>query len=610
MISQSLSHASLLMWMAACCLLAAPPAWAAMPSAPWAETVLTPSKSPESRLRTTRAVTVITSKDLERWGTMFVADALRHIPGVYVRRAGGIGRITNAIIRGSSASHVLVLVDGVQVNSPTTGAFDFANLTTDNVDRIEILRGGASTLYGADAVGGVIHIFTKDGRERPGLGAQLTTEFGSDRTFREAGELHWSSGATSFSTALSRIDSHGVSADDAYRNITYSGRTRSHITDALDLNTAVRWYEGRVGTDDGAFRPDPNRRNTETTFMAGTGLLHRLTSWWQHSLNVTTHRSDFVDLDQANPGTTQTQSETRFVTELFGGEWRHDVSWADWGGIASGFELKSQQGDTGQIDKSILTWGWYVNPHVTLADRLTLTTGVRWFRHNEFGRDRSWEASAAYRFGERGPKLRGGYAKAFHAPTLNDLYFPNFSNPNLGPEESESYELGLDHAWLNGRIALSTSLFHREVDGLIQFAGFTPENLGETEQRGLELEGAATLGHGVSLQSHYTYVNAHEEPSKEELLRVPHQTADLALRYTPLDWLTMNVRYSFVGSREDVFRQKIGHSGLVDAGVTVSWGHRGELYVRVDNLLNRDYEEIIGFPSPGTSVYFGGRLRL
>ncbi|MBI4003932.1 MAG: TonB-dependent receptor [Candidatus Omnitrophica bacterium] len=582
----------------------------ATPPAPWTDTVLSARKIPESRVQATRAITVITSEELERWGAMFVSDALRHVPGVYVRRSGGIGRVTNAVIRGSGAAHVLVLVDGVQVNSPTTGAFDFAHLTTDNVDRIEILRGGASALYGSDAVGGVIHIITKDGGEIPGTGVAAATEFGTDRTSRETGEFRWSSGPSRFSTSISRIDSNGVSADDDYRNMTYSGRSITQLTDTVDLDTAVRYHEGRVGVDDGAFRPDPNRRNTEKLIIASTTLSHQVADWWQQRLQVVTNRSDFVDLDQANPGTTQTQAESRFVTKLIGGEWRHDVTWVPWGGIALGAEVESQAGDTGSFDKRVRTGSLYLSPHVTIADRLTLVSGLRWLRHNTFGRDSSWEASAAYRFGKDGPKFRAGYSQAFHAPTLNDLYFPNFSNPNLVPEESDNYEVGLDHAWGDGRFAVSTTLFHREVDQLIQFAGVAPVNIGETEQRGVELESAVQLGHGLSLEGHYTYVGAYEEPSREELLRVPHQTADLSLRYAPRERLAFDARYNFVGSREDVGRQKLGHYSTVDVGMHFQIHRFAELYARVENLFGRRYQEIIGFPSPRTAVYFGGRVRL
>jgi len=578
-------------------------------SARMEEVVVTATKSRLPTSKVTKSVSLVTSEDIERARADTALEVLRSIPGVYVRRSGGIGRVTNAVIRGSGAAHVLVLVDGVQVNSATTGAFDIANLTTDNIDRIEILRGGASTLYGSDAVGGVIQIFSKDGTGSAGAGVGLTSELGSDRTFREVGELGWSSGRSRFSSSVSRLDSNGVSAADDYRNLTYSGRSVTRLTDAVEVDTAVRYHEGRVGIDDGAFTPDPNRRMTEQLFIGSAGVRNQLTDWWQQGLQLSTNRSDLVDLDQANPGLAESETESRIVTELFAGEWRHDLTWGPWGGVSSGFELESQQGDTGDFDKSIFTWSWFINPHVTIADRLTLVAGARLFRHNTFGRDATWEASAAYRLAERGPKLRLGYSEAFHAPTLNDLYFPNFSNPDLMPEESDSYEVGLDHEWLDGRLAVSTNVFHREVDQLIQFSGLAPVNIGETEQRGVELEAAAKLG-GLSFEGHYTYVDAHEEPSKEELLRVPHQTADLSFRYAPGTRWAVDARCSFVGSREDVGRERLKRYSLIDLGLVWRLTQSVELYTRVENLFGRRYQEIIGFPSPGMSVFIGGRVHL
>jgi len=575
----------------------------------WTDTVVTPRKSPESWLGMTRAVTVITSEELEDWGTALVGDALRHVAGVYVRRAGGIGRSTTAVIRGSGAAHVLVLIDGIEVNGSTIGSFDFWNLTTDNIDRIEVLRGSASTLYGSEAIGGVIQIFTKDGRGPAGVA--VIGEVGSDRTFREAAELQWSSDRSRVSASISRLDSNGVSDNDEYRNLTYSGRSVTRLTDAAELDVAMRFHKGRVGISDGAFRPDPNRRNTEEFFVGSGTIRHQLTDWWQQSLQVGMHRSDLIDLDPSNPDVTEDQRETRFVTELFSVEWRHDLDWAEWGGLTSGFEVKSEQGDIGSFDKSALTWAWYLQPHVTLWDRLTLLAGTRVFRHNAFGRDATWELSAAYLLGEHGPKIRAGYSEGFHAPTLNDLYFPGFGNPDLKPEESRSLELGLDHVAWDDRLNLSVSLFHREVDELIQFTccPFIPVNLGETEQQGFEIETALDLGRSLSLKGHYTYLRAFEEPSKEELIRIPQQTASLALRYAATEDVALDLRYSFVSSREEFNRERLKHYGLVDLGCTVRLNEDAELYARVDNLFNRPYQEIIGFPASGARVYFGGRVR-
>ena len=585
-------------------------ALAASPT-PWSDTIVSPRKTPESRLHTTRAVTVLTSDDFDRWGTVLVGDALRHVVGVYVRRDGGSGRLTTAVIRGSGSAHVLVLVDGVQVNSPTTGAFNFADLTTDNIDRIEILRGGASTLYGSDAVGGVISIFTKNGRDELGMGGSYTQEIGSDRTFRERGEFQWTTDRFRVSSSVSRFDTSGVSANDDYRNITYSTRSVAQLSDALEFDASMRYHKGRVGIDDGAFLPDPNRRNTEQVMLASAMLRHRITDGWRHSLQVAVNRSELIDLDkEETPGEEFFgPSESRLVTELTSVEWRHDVDVADWGGVATGFELKDRRGSSANFDKSLFSWAWYLNPHVTLWDRLTLVSGVRLFRHNTFGRDETWEASASYALSDRSA-LRAGFAKGYHAPTINDLYFPNFSNPGLTPEESESYEVGFSQEWLGGKVALSTTLFHREVDDLIQSAAptFIPVNIGETEQKGVELELAAELTTGLSLAGHYTYVSAHQEPSKEELLRIPQQTAEISLHYTPIERLSFDARYTFVGSREDVGRLKAKRYGLVDLGAHMRVSENFELYARVENLLGRTYQEIIGFPTQGTQVFIGGRL--
>ncbi len=260
-------------------------------------------------------------------------------------------------------------------------------------------------------------------------------------------------------------------------------------------------------------------------------------------------------------------------------------------------------------EKSLFSWAWYLNPHVTLWDRLTLISGVRLFRHNTFGRDETWEASASYALSDQSA-LRAGFAKGYHAPTINDLYFPNFSNPDLTPEESESYEVGFSQEWLGGKVALSTTLFHREVDDLIQASApnFIPVNIGETEQKGLELEMAAELTKGLSLAGHYTYVSAHQEPSKEELLRIPQQTAEISLHYTPIERLSFDARYTFVGSREDVGRLKAKRYGLVDLGANMRVSENFELYARVENLFGRAYQEIIGFPTQGIQVFVGGRL--
>lgn len=575
-------------------------------------TVVSPRKVAEPYAKSTRAITILPSESLEEEGVVRVGDALRDVAGMYVRGTGSLGGSLSAIVRGSSAAHVLTLIDGIPLNSPTLGNFDFSHLTVDNVDRIEVLRGSASVLYGSEAVGGVVNILTKHGAGPEGLRASGMSEFGSNRTFRERADVQGTFGPQSFSVSASRLDSEGSHVHHEYHNTTFSMGSEIQLSDVIGMGSTVRYHHTNVGIDDGAFQPDPNRTNTEDFVLLGADARHRLAEWWQHRLAVSMNRSDSTDLDQVNEGSVEVTREDRFVTTTYDAEWQHDLFVTDALGTVTGFELKSQSGDTGGFSKSALTGAWYVQPHLTLFDRLTLVGGTRLFRHNAFGRGLVWESSASCLLTEHGPKLRGGYSEGFRTPTLNDLYFPDFGNPELRPETSRTYELGVDHEWWDGRATGSISVFRRNVRNLIQFAfldgRFAPFNVGKSQQQGVELETSLELGHGVRAIGQYGYVNAFAEPSKEELIRVPHQTASVSLRYAPSQRAALLATYRFAGSSEEFDRNRIKRRSLIDLGATFRLTPHLELYVRTENVLGTRYQEIIGFPSDGARFFGGVRL--
>ena len=607
--------------------------------------VVSATKTPVPLRQVTSAVEVVTEEDLKRRQVKTLVEALRLTQGTAVLQNGGPGGITNVRIRGGTSSQTLVLIDGAIVNSATLGQFNFAHLTVDNIEKIEIVRGAQSTLWGADAMGGVINITTKRGRGPLKAGGFF--EYGSFNTLREGGHISGSKGPFDVSLALSRWDTTGISQindrrgateRDAYRNWQASSRVGVDLPRDGRLDFNFRWWKASLNIDN-SFGPSDviGARNDSERFIFSGMYQQPLTGWWTHALTL----SRSQDSGLFEPGTLQRNLSTGMTRVPFGGpnetrvlvnriESQHDFRLNQFVTLTAGYQFREQLGenDTGLSEKIVSSHGWFGQMQLNLFDRFFATAGVRHDQYNVFGDATTYRVTSGYLIEETNTKIRSSYATGFRAPTINELFWPDFGNPDLQPEQSQSFDVGVDQALFADRVTISAGYFWNRYRDLIQTiqsapvcgtgpfgANYCPINVASAKSQGWE--GSVNIVmvqeqpwmKRLELKGQYTMTLTRDLMNGTRLRRWPIDQASLSLYYQPVDSLNMTLDFRLVGAqfnnRENT--QRVDSFEVVNVAVNYDLSDQFQAYVRVDNLLDEEYEEILFFGTPGRSVFGGIR---
>jgi vitamin B12 transporter len=386
------------------------------------EVVISATKTPVPLTQVTSAVEVITGEELERKKIKTVIDALRLAEGVFATSSGGPGTEASVKIRGAAAKHTMVLIDGVIVNSPTTGVYDFANLTTENIDRIEIVRGAQSMLYGSDAMGGVINIFTKRGGDR--LTSSAFLEYGSFASIREGAQVSGAKGPIDFSASLSRWDTSSFSAvnyrrgafeRDGFHNWQGSGKLGISLPKDGRLEFNLRWYNSDVNFDGFADSGSPadvfGAKQTTRNLIISSTYDQPITSWWSQKLtlaqaneqiraqsgtsgyNVSTGQSITANPNSCFPNFDScfTPFSTNLDTLNQRLEWQHNFQVRKELLLTAGYQFRQEQGDatgfygSASPNKLISSNAGFAQAQINLFDRFMFTSGVRQDSYNVFG---------------------------------------------------------------------------------------------------------------------------------------------------------------------------------------------------------------------------------
>ena len=572
------------------------------------------------------SVSIISREQIDQQKATTIFEALRSVPGLNIRKSGSIGRQSEMTIRGSSTSQVLVMIDGVQVNSATTGTFNFANLTTDNIERIEVVRGAQSTLYGSDAMGGLINIVTRKGKGKPKF--SIRSEFGTlERTFNESINSSGSLGKFNYSVDVARIDSDGRGSDDDYDKTNISSKFGYKISETINFDAAMRYNDSMVALDDGAFKQDPNRFSQNEDFNMNAVVNQSLTDWWSQSLKFSFADSDLVSIDRANPGTAETSnSRFRLDTQIYTGNWQHTLKYRDIDTFVVGFEFENQSADNRTFDETLINRGWYFQNQLKLWDRFFFNAGLRLDDNNTFGKDVNPKLSIAYHLKETDTKFKANYGKGFRGPTLNQLFFPNFGNPILDPEESESYDLGFQQYLFDDKFFFGVTYFNNRFSNLIEAVDtggfvFEARNLGFVRTEGIEAEAVIKPFEGLTLRGTFTKTNT-RDGAKKELRRQPRKQGSVNINYSFLDKFNINVDDTIVGNSRDgtdgggitptgrpTIRTNTGVHKL-DAALSYDYSEHLQVYTRAENVLDIQYDEILGFRSAGARFFFGVKLSM
>lgn len=605
----------------------------AMAGEPPAEETLPPLVTISTRVETPEAnvansVTVVDEKKIESRREGSVLEMLRDIPGVDVVQSGSRGNATSVFIRGAESDQVLVLVDGVEVNSTTLGEFDFAHLTTENVERIEVLRGAGGTLYGSQAIGGVINIITKKGDGPPSL--TVSAAGGNGYTQRQTAALRGAADRLGYSLSVGHLQSDGFRKfNDDYKNLAASARLDYRVLDDATLRGIFHFIQ----TDVGLFNSnnfvhgnpgDPNAREERTEYLGKLEWAHKIFPNWDYRVAGSIFKELILDRDNVDKCTffgfpCDSKSRDRFRPRILTGEFQTNYTPWEWNTATFGVEYKLRSASTsGGIDKAIRNIAYYLQEQLHFFDqRLTLIPGVRLDDNQEFGRAWTPSFASAYLFKDTGTKVRASYAKGFKAPTLNELFFPpafgcpGFGNPDLGPEKSWEVNAGLDQTLFGDRMKISGTYFHREVKDLIQgepipgdpFGCFRAFNVGRARFDGVEWSLAWKIFSFLGFNANYTYLDW--DTANGNLPRRPRHRGNVGLNYN-YDALEVNLLSNIVGGRDDFHASKFTNIHMpayarVDLAaayrlpVNIDLVKTLALFFKAENLFSRRYEEANGF---------------
>ena len=562
------------------------------------------------------SVTVVTAQQIEKEQSRTVGDALRAVPGIDVVQTGSAGHATTVFVRGTDQNQMLVMMDGVPLTDPYFGGYEWSTLSTESVERIEVVRGPFSAIYGSDAIGGVINIITRRGAD--GLHFDGSVEGGSDAYRRAQARVAGGSGGLDYFVSGSWRDGDGTFRNDDFNETVGTADVGYAIADGMRIGLQARVTDAEVGIPFEGSNPVPWRRSGTEEQLLLLPFTHRVSETFDYRVDLShvTATYDYDDLGSAYPYSSKTDTVADRLAARAG--W----SVAGHHHVAFGAELEKLQIDNEDnfainIDgESNDSWGGFVQDAMTF-DRLSLTVGVRFDDHDTFGSAVSPRAAVAYRFGgdAAGLKLRAGYGQAFRAPSAGELYFPGSGNVDLEAEESRSYEVGVAGHWSDGRYRAELTWFDNTVKNLIdfEFSTFTFQNLGEARMRGAELSFEGRFGHGFSTRLAYTRLRARDEETGLALKRRPENSASLDLDYAPDGKLDLHLRALWMDDRPDLdpdLFTDITTPGYTRVDLAAAYRALEWLapFVRVENVADENYSEAAGFPAPGREIVAGVRF--
>lgn len=625
------------------------------------EVVVVANRTPEPLQTVGQSVTLITLPEIRRTQTVIVSDLLARTPGVSFSRNGGPGEATQVRIRGAEADQTVVLIDGVKLNDPasTGGGFNFANLLTGDVTQIEVLRGPQSTLYGSQAIGGVVNIITAEPFKT--LGGDLQLEAGDYATGYGKVGVGGKSGPLSWRLAGSYYTTDGVSAFD--RNVfTAAGERRRGVVGGLesdgyhnggltaratyafspDVALDLRVYYASARNQFDGFPPPRFAFADDLEF----GRTRELVDYTGLNLKLLDGRLknrvalQYTDIQRENVNPEQKVTTRTFDAEgeNLRGEYQGVLTLRPGYTAVFGAEHEEQRFTTvspsastpnpAPVRGDATIDSGYGQLQAEVIPNLNLTGGVRYDEHSTFGGATTGQASAAWALNGGATVLRASYGRGFKAPALFQLY-SQFGNLGLVPEEANGWDAGVEQKLWNGRARVQATWFGRDTSNLITFVscfgvataacklqpGGYYNNIARTEAQGLELSGTVRPIENLELAANYTFTDARDRSpgavtNGRELARRSRDTANLSGTYVwPFELSTgIAVRYAGRSFDNAANTTRLKSYVLVDLRAAYPLGPGLELYGRVENVTDEAYETIFRYGALGRAAYAGVRL--
>jgi vitamin B12 transporter len=599
------------------------------------ELVVTATKVETPAKEVGSSITVVTSKQIEEQQKSTVLDVLRSVPSLDVVQNGGMGRTASIFMRGAKSEHTLVLLDGVEMNDPISAgrSVNFADLTVDNIERIEILRGPQSTLYGSDAIGGVINIITKTGKGKPN--GSFSLEGGSFKSTREAGSFSGGTTRIHYLLGFSRQDTDGISAvkgpnyeKDGYGNTAVSGKLGITPTQNFAIEAIYRRTQSKTDLDNTG-DDDPNYTTTDTSnFLRTQAKLSLFRNIWDQRIGFSLtdiERGDRNDIDAAHP---KSSSLSSFNGRMYKFDWQNNFNIHRTNTLTLGLETEEEKGKSDYssqsaygpytstfIEKSARTTGFYAQDQIKLWDAWFTTVGVRVDDHTKFGSQSTYHLASAYVFERIGTKIKGSYGTGFKAPSLYQLY-SSYGDQNLKPEESTGWDAGFEQSFVGEKLKGDFAYFNNDFENMVDYntATYRYSNVAKAKSHGVELSASLYATELLTFRGSYTYTKTEDKATGLELLRRAKNKVGFDANYRFGENGNINLNLVYVGKRADMNyatypTTRLTMPGYVVTNLAASYHLTKNFQIigRIDNLFNKDYEEVVGYGTPGISAFGGIR---
>ncbi len=596
--------------------------------------VISATRIPTPELELASSVTVVTADDIAARQERTLAAVLRDIPGLNVVQQGGPGAETSVFMRGTNSNHTKVLVDGIDVSDPSNAnaAFDFGQLLTQDIERVEVLRGPQSGLYGSDAIGGVINVITRAGSGPMKLSAsveggtfdslnQTAGVSGSQEAFHySANVAHLHSGSTPV-TPLDLLAPGEQRHNDYYDNFTVSSKLGFDLTPDFDLGLVTRYTNTHLhytGEDYSTFPALPaaqqSASDTDEYYGRASAHLVSLEGGLNQTLGVAFTRNRTATLQPQTAESLNTGERVKL-------DWQGAVRVSSAQSVLLGLE-DARDEISAPLSASVRTASAYVELQSRLGQHWFSALNARYDDNDRFGSKVTYRIAPTWVSSESGTKLKASVGSGFKAPTLGELFqsFPPFffANPDLKPESSVGYDLGVEQGLGGGVVRVGATWFYNRIRDLItaDLTGTTYANVGRASTDGVESFVAYQPVRQLSLRLDYTYTQATDDVLHEELLRRPKHKGNLNATWRASDALLLNASVltasGWVDGNRDFSIPRLDAPGYTTVNLAASFdvSRQWAVFGRIDNLLDRHYENPVGFLQPGIGVFAGIRTQL
>lgn len=579
--------------------------------------VVTGTRIEQTTAETGSTVRIIDAEEIETLGFNHALDAIANAPGVTINQNGAFGGSATVRIRGAASDQTLVLIDGVSVNDVSSpgGGFNFARLDTENIERIEILSGPQSTLWGTDAIGGVVSIITK--RPGEGLSGDVFGQTGSFGAFRGGASINNAGANGDFRLAamqlstdgISRADEHnGNPEDDGFDTHTLSAQGGLNLPAGARIDGSVLWNDAQTAFDSYRFGAqgsvgDGDEISETEELSAHLSLTAPLLAGRLDNLLMIGNSE--IDRRNFTEGLPSFAAEGERTVFRYQGTLAIDAR----NTLAIGAEREES---TANLDDSFLN-GLFALYELRPVEALTLTGGLRSDDHERFGSETTARFAAAYQV-STDVTLRGSWGQGFKAPTIFQTTFfccgATAANAALQPEHSVGVDIGAEWRSSGGRGQVSVTWFQQDTEDLINFSfgvgGY--ENIAEVESTGVEVSARWNLHRSFTLSADYAYIDA-TEGDGTPLRRLPRHSGDLVLGFNGAGPLSTAVLIRFNGPESNSSGVELDKWTRVDINARYELSDAVEVYGRIENLFDAHYQQILGYGTPGRSGSVGARWR-